>query len=179
MNRQQLLSDLNSYRANNMYESAYREQMIRFIETNPNCFERGNLHGHMTGSAWVINPARTHVMLMHHKKLNRWFQPGGHADGEHNLLEVAYREALEETGLSENDIKAVSSDIFDIDIHRIPARPSEPEHAHYDIRYLFEANDQIEPPGNDESHQVGWVALDEVKAFNNNLSMRRMLDKIR
>ena len=116
---------------------------------------------------------------MHHKKLNRWFQPGGHADGEHNLLEVAYREALEETGLSKNDIKAVSSDIFDIDIHRIPARPNEPEHAHYDIRYLFVANDQIAPPGNDESHQVGWIALDEVKAFNNNLSMRRMLDKIR
>ena len=60
MNRQQLLSDLNNYRANNMYESAYREQMIRFIETNPNCFERGNLHGHMTGSAWVLTlPART------------------------------------------------------------------------------------------------------------------------
>lgn len=97
----------------------------------PQAFLRSNLAGHFTGSAWLVSGDGQRALLMHHRKLNRWLQPGGHADGDTDLARVALREAEEESGLSE---LVVEPDIFDLDRHRIPARGEEPEHWHYDAR---------------------------------------------
>jgi 8-oxo-dGTP pyrophosphatase MutT (NUDIX family) len=107
--------------------------------------------------------------------LNRWLQPGGHADGEENVLNVALREAQEETGLTH--FKLLQDDIFDLDIHPIPARGNFPDHLHYDIRFLFEADINEKIIVSDESHDVSWLALSQLTTLNN-FSLMRMANKV-
>jgi len=110
--------------------------------------------------------------------LNKWLQPGGHAEGEENVLNVAVREAQEETGVK--DFKVLQQDIFDLDIHPIPARKGFPDHLHYDIRFLFEADKNEKVIVSDESHDVAWVGLDQLsKLTQNNPSIMRMVEKCR
>jgi len=179
MHRQQFLALLEHYRTPFNVEAGYVNRMRRFVQQNENCFDRALWPGHITGSAWVTNPTRDKVLLLHHRKLDQWFQPGGHADGDSNILRVALRETQEETGLPAEVIKLVQPNIFDVDIHTIPAGPKGPEHMHYDIRFLLEIDDAIPVPGNDESHDIAWVPLEAVTQFNNNLSTCRMLEKSR
>lgn len=179
MHRQELLSLLQGYRTPFNTEAGYINRIRRFVERHENCFDSHLWPGHVTGSVWVVNPARDRVLLLHHRKHNQWFQPGGHADGDADILRVALRETHEETGLPYNEIRLVDGGIFDVDIHTIPATHRDPEHTHYDIRFLVEIDDRLAVPGNDESHQVLWVALESVSRFNNNLSTWRMLEKTR
>ena len=179
MHRMQLLSLLDYYRTPFNTEAGYVNRVRRFVKQHENCFDRLQWPGHMTGSAWVVNPARDKVLLMHHRKHNQWFQFGGHADGDSNIQRVALRETQEETGLPPKAIRLVSGQIFDVDIHTIPASEKAPEHMHFDIRFLVEIDDSIPVPGNTESHEILWVPLEEVTRFNNNLSTCRMLEKSR
>lgn len=179
MHRLQLLSLLDHYRTSFNTEAGYVNRVRRFVQQHENCFDRLQWPGHMTGSAWVVNPARDKVLLMHHRKHNQWFQFGGHADGDSNIQRVALRETQEETGLPPEAIRLVSGRIFDVDIHTIPVSEKAPEHNHFDIRFLVEIDDSIPVPGNTESHEILWVPLEEVTRFNNNLSTCRMLEKSR
>jgi 8-oxo-dGTP pyrophosphatase MutT (NUDIX family) len=117
--------------------------------------------------------------MLHHKKHDQWFQPGGHADGQADILAVALRETREETGLDPAVVQLLSEDIFDVDIHAIPAMDSDPPHQHIDVRFLVEIDDTLDIPGNSESHQVLWVPLNRVSYFNNNRSTYRMVEKTR
>lgn len=151
-------------------------RIAAFVEEYVNCFERTLAIGHVTGSAWVVDPHRTCVLLTHHAKLNKWLQPGGHADGDPDILRVALREAREETGL--RSLRAVSETIFDVDVHEIPARGPESAHVHYDIRFLLEA-DRAEPLTiSTESHELAWVTLHEVDKLNTDRSVLRMVARI-
>lgn len=179
MHRQELYSLLDRYRTPFNTEAGYVTRVRRFVQQYEDCFNSHLWPGHVTGSAWVVNPARDKVLLLHHRKHDQWFQPGGHADGDADILRVALRETHEETGLPTEAIRLVDGDIFDVDIHTIPASPRGPEHRHYDIRFLVEIDDRLAVPGNDESHQILWVPLETVARFNNNLSTYRMLEKTR
>lgn len=141
-----------------------------------NAYLRTHLPGHMTGSAWIVNEGCTHVLLTHHAKLNRWLQPGGHADGDEDIIRVAMKEALEETGITH--LKLVSEDLFDIDIHEIPQRKDFPSHDHYDIRFIIQADMNQKFTITEESHDLAWVPLEEVAARSGgNTSMVRMVEK--
>ncbi|MGV6857826.1 MAG: NUDIX hydrolase [bacterium] len=179
MHRQELLSLLRRYRSPFNTEAGYVSRSLHFVEQHEDCFDRHLWEGHITGSAWVVNPSRDKVLLLHHRKLDQWFQPGGHADGDADIVRVALRETNEETGLPSEAIHLVDRSIFDVDIHTVPAGPHGPRHTHYDIRFLVEIDDRVAVPGNDESYQVLWVPLDAVSRFNNNLSTYRMLEKTR
>lgn len=179
MHRQQLLDLLKQHKTRFMDESAYVSRSIQFIESHEDCFYRELWPIHVTGSTWVVNRRRDRVLLLHHRKLDQWFQPGGHADGDADILRVALKETAEETGLDEKHVKLVSEDIFDVDIHRIDATQQDPQHDHIDIRFLVEIDDTLSVPGNDESHQVIWVDLYRASRFNNNRSTFRMIEKTR
>jgi len=179
MHRNQLLTLLQNYRSPFNTEAGYVSRIRRFVMQTENCFDRHVWPGHITGSAWVVNPARDKVLLMHHRKHNQWFQFGGHADGDSDIVRVALRETHEETGLPLDVIRLVDGSIFDVDIHTIPASDKGPEHMHFDIRFLVQIDDSLEVPGNDESHEILWVPLEDVTRFNNNLSTCRMLEKSR
>jgi 8-oxo-dGTP pyrophosphatase MutT (NUDIX family) len=132
--------------------------------------------GHITGSAWVVNNDGSHTVLVHHAKLDKWVQPGGHCDGEADVLSVAVREAQEETGLA---ITPVDNNIFDIDVHRIPEYWNTPEHWHFDVRFLLQADDEHAPQASSESRAVRWVSLDEAAQLNSSQSIIRMITKTR
>lgn len=117
---------------------------------------------HVTGSGFVVSPCRSFTLLMHHAKLDRWLQPGGHCDGDPDVAGVAAREVFEETGLR---ARLLSRRLFDIDIHEIPARGDAPAHFHYDLRFLFEADPANPLLGNEESHDLRWVALQDLPRY--------------
>lgn len=166
---------LQGYHAYDENEQAKVQEMQRFVEAHADCFQRSLPIGHLTGSAWILNAHRTHVLLTHHRKLNRWLQLGGHADGDPDLWRVALREAQEESGLEA--IAPLQVTIFDVDIHPIPARGHEPQHLHYDVRFLFQANDTQPLQTNYESKALVWVELNQVVQLNSDESMRRMVAK--
>ena len=127
---------------------------------DPSAFLRERLAGHFTGSAWLVSADGQRVLLMHHRKLDRWLQPGGHADGDADLAAVALREAEEETGLRDLHIEP---GIFDLDAHRIPARADVPEHTHHDVRYVIRTRGGEAPQGNAESLALAWVEIDALR----------------
>lgn len=172
MHRQPLLDLLQRHQPFDEDESTMLEQTIQFVRNNSDCFERHLAIGHVTGSAWIVSPDRRQVVLLHHAKLDRWFQPGGHADGDPDLLGVALREAEEETGL--RDLKVVSPAIYDVDVHTIPARASEPEHLHYDIRFLLEASTHQPFIQTHETKEVRWVDGREIGKLTSEKSIMRM-----
>lgn len=151
----------------------------QFIMQHVNCFDRSLVPGHVSGSAWIVNPARTHVLMLHHRKLDLWLQPGGHADGDPDMIRVVLKEAAEETGVPMDEIRLVSDAVFDVDVHTVHASEHNPRHDHYDIRFLTEIDDATPPPGNDESHEVRWIPLEEVPRYNNARSFYRLVQKTR
>jgi len=179
MHRQELLQLLKQYRPRFMDEMAFVRRSVDYIEQHEDCFYRELMPAHVTGSAWVVNPDRSRVLMMHHKKLNQWFQPGGHADGDADIVRVALKETEEETGINAEHIKLVDGSIFDVDIHTIAPYGNDPEHRHIDVRFLLEVDDSLAVPGNDESHDVLWIDLLSVSHYNRNRSTYRMLEKTR
>ncbi|WP_397606664.1 NUDIX hydrolase [Silanimonas sp.] len=127
-----------------------------FAALAPDVFTRAHLAGHFTGSAFVVSADGERALLLHHAKLDRWLQPGGHADGEIDLAVVALREAEEETGLSG---LVVEPAIFDLDRHGIPARGAEPEHWHWDVRFVVRCTSGETPRINSESRAFAWRAI--------------------
>ncbi len=157
-------------------ERGFLEQILRFVRETPGFHRRETARGHLTTSAWIVDPGRQHALLLHHGKLDRWLQPGGHIEDDASLFDSALREAREETGLA---CRAVDAAIFDIDIHPIPARGPEASHLHYDVRFLLEADAGAQPEVSAESNAVRWFGLDEVAALGGGPSIERMVEKTR
>lgn len=129
---------------------------LRFLASAPEVFERTHGPGHFTGSAWLVSADGERVLLTHHRKLGRWLQLGGHADGDRDLARVALREAEEESGLPG---LVVEPDIFDLDRHLIPARGNEPAHWHYDVRYVVRATGSEAFAVSEESLELAWRSI--------------------
>jgi 8-oxo-dGTP pyrophosphatase MutT (NUDIX family) len=176
MHRNPLLQLLKNHEPFNPEETQFKQQMIEFINQNPDCFERSLLTGHITGSAWIVDKTRQFTLLTHHRKLDKWFQTGGHCDGDSDVLNVAMKEAMEETGLI--DIQVISPNIFDIDIHEIPERKGVPTHLHYDVRFLLEADINEPLIVSSESSDLTWVEISKVSQLNDSQSIMRMAEKI-
>ena len=173
MHRRKLLEGLRVYLQANPEDLELVDRFESFISDNLDCFDRSNLEGHVTGSAWLVSPDGRQALLTHHKKLGRWLQLGGHSDGEPDTLLVSQREAEEESGLK---VQPLEESIFDIDIHEIPARADEPTHLHFDVRFLFRARD-LKFVVSSESHDLRWVDLLNIEQFSNEWSVVRMRDK--
>lgn len=194
-----MLEAFRRYRDQWQGEALTAAQFEDFLRTQADAFARSNPAGHFTGSAWLISADGARVLLMHHRKLGRWLQPGGHADGDVDLGRVALREAREETGITNLQLE---SGIFDIDRHRIaehipvaspedqaspspfapagrgPARATEPAHWHYDVRYVIRAGADETFVANAESRGLAWRPVTEVAADESlDGSLRRMAGK--
>lgn len=148
---------------------------LSFLSNASLPFGREHAEGHFTGSAWLVDASGARVLLTHHRKLDRWLQLGGHADGDNDLAAVALREAGEESGLSG---LTVEHDIFDVDRHWIPERPHEPGHWHYDVRYVVTAGVHDTFAVSDESLDLAWVSIETLATTDDiDESLRRMAQK--
>lgn len=148
------------------------ESFLAFLRSHPDVFQRSHPPGHFTGSAWLVSADGARVLLTHHRKLGRWFQPGGHADGDTDLVRVSLREASEESGLSD---LVVEPAIFDLDRHMIPARGTEPAHWHYDVRHVVRATGSEAFSVGEESLDLAWRSVAELpEDASLDASIRRM-----
>jgi 8-oxo-dGTP pyrophosphatase MutT (NUDIX family) len=168
------MMDLKKYKERCPEELLIINRFDQFLK-NPHAYDRTHEFGHFTASAFILNADRSSLLMLHHKKLAMWLQPGGHADGEVDLLAVARKEAAEETGLS--DLVLLSDGIGDLDIHVVPAFGDMPKHFHFDVRFFFQAQSN-ELLKNDESHEVKWVPLNQIKNLNQEEGTQRVLQKM-
>jgi len=175
MHRDNLLQLIEEYAENFPNETDVTARLSDFVKENPTCFERELACGHITGSAWLVDLKGKRVLLTHHKKLNGWFQLGGHADGDSDILNVSMTEAREESGI--DNLTPVSGKIFDIDIHLIPEHKSVPAHYHYDICFAIQVVDTENYIVSDESNDLAWVATEDMKQYSDTQSMLRMAEK--
>jgi 8-oxo-dGTP pyrophosphatase MutT (NUDIX family) len=132
-----------------------RARMLTFADEHADALDRNCTSGHFTGSALVVDPSTQRFLVLHHTKLQRWLQPGGHADGNANLAAVAQREATEETGIVGLQVVVPA---IDLDIHLVEP-PHEPPHHHYDVRFLVIAPGGSIAAGNHESTALRWITI--------------------
>ncbi len=151
-----------------------------FVATHDDCLLRSCVPGHITASAWILSPDRRSALLTHHKKLGRWLQLGGHVDGEAVIEASALREAREESGMAHFEFEPWAGDVLvplDLDVHSIPARRTEPEHDHWDVRFLLRAMPGQELVLSEEGTDLRWFSLAEIPTVTDEESVLRLLRK--
>lgn len=162
-------------------EARDRDRIVAFVLRHERPFDRAIPEGHLTGSAITVSADGARVLLLHHRKLGRWLQPGGHGDpGETKGEEVALREAFEESGIHGLALHDRAPRPLDVDVHEIPARGDEPAHEHLDLRYLVVAPEgAIVAPDLAELHEIRWVGWDETGPLRPDHGLQRALEKAR
>jgi 8-oxo-dGTP pyrophosphatase MutT (NUDIX family) len=151
---------LQAFSTNFDEEKLFVQMAMQLCDRQPaQCCSRSNVEGHFTASAWVLNSTRDTALLIHHRGLDRWFQPGGHFEAQDIDLEAAVRRELqEECGIDEAIL--FKEGLFDLDIHPIPAKGDIAAHWHYDLRMCL-----VVPPDTQLQVQVAeikalqWVPL--------------------
>lgn len=167
-----LRAELHRYRATTSYAMTrqHADAALALLDRHPVPWRRNVADGHLTASAWVLDRSCRYAAMIHHRKLDRWLQPGGHIDDDDlSWYAAARRELMEETGLDRFVARSDAERLFDVDVHAIPARADEPAHLHYDLRYLFVADvdavaDSTLALNVDEANDCRWFALSEMAA---------------
>lgn len=170
-----LRSLLLAYQPCNDLEGGYLDSMLARLDLPADSFSRNSFHsGHFTASGFVVSPDRLSLLLVHHAKLRKWLQPGGHVEPDDVDLEsAARREIAEETGLGELEARG----LVDLDIHRFPKGDGGPAHDHLDVRFGFLAG-LWQVRAGDGTAEVGWFRLDEVAAWIDRPSLSRPARKL-
>jgi 8-oxo-dGTP pyrophosphatase MutT (NUDIX family) len=165
LHRRKLLDLLERYLMRYPEDRVRVDHVRQFVRASPDCFQRANVEGHITGSAWIVSHDHQHFLLTHHRKLGRWLQLGGHADGDPDPAQVALREAREESGMHFFEPVPDGQELLalDIDVHLIPATPREPAHLHHDIRYLLVAAPDQALRISEESRDLRWFPYDDAE----------------
>jgi 8-oxo-dGTP pyrophosphatase MutT (NUDIX family) len=156
-------------------ESGYLEAMLALLAVGGSSLSRFSFDpGHFTASGFVVSPDRGSLLLVHHAKLGKWLQPGGHIETDDADVEAAARrEVLEETGVDDPECFG----LLDVDIHRFPERGDEPAHDHLDVRFGFMAGSS-EAAAGDGTTEVGWFPVSEVAAWKDRRSLSRPARKL-
>jgi len=174
-----LLAQLERYDPADALEGRHCDDMVNLLTTAPDAFSRSHFApGHITAGCFIVDLDRHALLLHHHRRLGRWLQMGGHAEGDEPALMAALREGSEESGL--DDLQLVVDGIFDVDVHGIPAGKGEPDHRHFDVRYVVRsAKPHTIAIAAEESNDLAWVPFDRAEALMNEEASSRVLRKIR
>lgn len=145
-------------------------------QTSPNPFDRCENHGHITASAFVVDDEYNHMLMVQHANLGMWLPPGGHCDSDSDLLRVCRKEVFEETGYK--NLVPLTDDVFDIDIHVIPASKRNRQHLHYDVRFAFKADKSQPLVISAESKDLRWISIKELESYTDMPSVLVLRDKL-
>ena len=172
-----LLRELRRYEPFDSVERQHCRDLITLLAGGETGFSRHAFDpGHVTASCFVIDSSSTRVLLHRHKRLGRWLQMGGHVEEEESLVDAALREAAEESGL--DDLQMLPG-IVDVDVHVIPAGKGEPEHRHFDVRFLARTDEpHAITMDRSESDALAWFPLHEAVAVMNEEASTRVMGKI-
>ena len=179
MRSDSLLRELRIFAPHDALEDTHCRAIVDLLADGEDAFSRDSFSpGHITAGCYVIDPNGDQLLLLHHRRLDRWLQMGGHVEHDETPLAAALREAREESGL--DDLTLVVDAIFDLDVHAIPAAKGEPDHHHYDVRYLARTTHPaaiaFDP---NESNDLAWVPLDRAVMLMNEEASARVIRKIR
>ena len=161
-------------------EHELRDRFLAFVDEHEDCLLRSCAPGHVTASAWILSPDRTAALLTHHKKLGKWLQLGGHVDGEASVERACLREAQEESGMQRFEWAAWGDrglTPLDLDVHTIPGRPGEPQHLHWDVRFLLVAEAGQTLSISEESNRLEWAPVARLQEFTDEESVLRLQRK--
>lgn len=177
MRRTGLLAQLDRYSPADALESRHHQAIVALVAAAEGAFDRAHFApGHITASCFIVDRGGA-LLLHHHRRLNRWLQMGGHVEREERPEQAALREGAEESGLRDLEL---ADGIFDLDVHVIPAGRGEPEHRHFDVRYLARtATPHAVVIDRNESNELAWVPLDRAEALMNEAASSRVIQKIR
>ena len=180
MDRDELLRALDQYAPDGDRESMSLERLRAFVAGPMDPFERENPEGHVTGSAVVARPDGSEFLLILHRRLSRWLQPGGHTEEEDaTVFDAALREAIEETGIARFEAP-LGPAILDVDVHPIPARGRDAAHHHFDVRYLLTSRSEADPGASDDpTRPIRWASFEEAVSLGIDASLERALVKAR
>ena len=151
----------------NTHRGPELSRLVSLLGENKPLHDRRTLPGHVTASGIIYDPAAKKLLLIHHKNLDRWLQPGGHVDADELPPVAARREIAEEVGLTGLAMLSPSPEQIepiDIDSHDIPANPKkqEPSHTHHDFRFVFVADSSAAmTTQEDEVIAAKWFDLDD------------------
>jgi 8-oxo-dGTP pyrophosphatase MutT (NUDIX family) len=178
MRRTDLLAQLERYRPADALEARHHQAIVELVAGADGAFDRGHfVPGHVTASCFIVDGGGA-LLLHHHRRLNRWLQMGGHVEGDERTHEAALREGEEESGL--RDLTLAAQGIFDLDVHVIPAAKGEPEHRHFDVRYVARtATPHAVVLDRNESNDLAWMPLDRAEELMNEAASSRVIQKIR
>lgn len=175
MDRAEARSCIEAYAPLNADDSRYREQMLELLAAEAPFSRAHFTPGHFTVSAFVLSPERQRVLLIHHRKLALWLQPGGHLELDDASFEAACRrEVREEVGITA--LTPLVRGVFDLDVHEIPAWKSDAAHRHFDVRFLFVA-ESASFVESEEVAGVRWANLSELASVTEDESVRRAARK--
>jgi 8-oxo-dGTP pyrophosphatase MutT (NUDIX family) len=168
---------LRAYAPVDAEERTHVQRMLALIAAPGDPFARDHYApGHFTASGFVLSPDGRALLLIHHRKLNRWLQPGGHIErSDTDVVASARRELREEVGLAQVSLE--SNGIFDVDVHAIPALGREPAHEHFDVRFLFRAP-SFELQAGSDARAARWVALAQIDEVESDRSVTRAVEKL-
>ena len=174
----ELIEALEEYQPWNEQEERDRAELLRRLKSGEELYSRENLSAHLTASAWVVSPDRQRVLMAYHNLYDSWAWLGGHADGDRDLLAVALRETMEESGLTE--VQPVTPDIYSVEILTVDGHEKRgiyvPSHLHLNVTYLLEADPaapvRCRP---EENSRVGWFSLADAPAVSSEPWMRERI----
>ncbi len=164
-----LIEEISIYIPGDEVEKSDKEAFLQFLSAfGTQAYDRQNLVGHITATAWVTNAARNKVLMCFHNLYQVWTLPGGHSDGNVNLAQVAVNEVREETGLTNLKINEKILGLSALCVNRHLKRGKiVPAHMHYDVQYLIEADETenltVAPL---ENSNVKWIENDEMIALS-------------
>jgi 8-oxo-dGTP pyrophosphatase MutT (NUDIX family) len=178
VDRQALARELALHEPEGSQETDSLARIRGFVSGPADPFARETPEGHVTASAVVARPDGSEFLLVLHRRLSRWLQPGGHTEQEDaSVFAAALREAREETGITLFDAP-LGRTILDVDVHPIPARGADAAHFHFDVRYLLTTRADADPTASDDpSRPIRWASFEEAVSLGVDASLTRALRK--
>ena len=181
-----LKQQLINYQWFNMQEENDRKQILYYLDHDINILTRDNEQAHLTVSAWILNSDHNKVLMAYHNLYDSWAWLGGHADGNDDLVAVAYKEIKEESGIEK--VRLLDDNIFSLEVLCVDGHMKKGKyvssHLHLNITYLFEADDKQDIRiKEDENSAIGWIAIDDIRNkvteqwFMDNI-YQKLIDKI-